>query len=259
MINNILKFLAPIKWHFLTSSIIPILVCFILAKSAGYLAGIIEIVLLLAGTIIINIAIYLRDEHVANKDKKSILTLLLFALLWVTVAVIFMYFIFYSSYNLIWFLFAGYFAFLFNQTKYREFMTFLLFGPLVFLGLFYALSASFSFIVLMFSIAFGLIMMAASTLNILMKTELRYLKRIVKGKRLYYFSLVFPYVIVLLFVIFRHQWPLLIVFFLSIRVYVLVMRVFYNDLSEETLAKTYQLQSFFSILLAVGIIIDFII
>ncbi len=283
MVNTINLWLRSLRAYFFAVSVIPVLICFILAKANGVLVGFLELILMLVALLSVHLATSLVNEcHYSKKgvdinsklaSSKVLLegllkrkqAILLLICLYLVSAFIAVFFIFYSSFNLFWYILIGLFVCYFytagkNPLKHialGEFAVFFLLGPLLFFGIYYAFSAELSFRAFLFSVPIGLQITAILTAN-----NIKYINdekiNIEKFKYLYYVELIFPYFLLFLLVFIRvNHFALLLIFLSIIRVLKLVVKMHINHLSEEIVEETAQLQSIFSVLMFIGLLFDF--
>lgn len=285
MFKNIKSLLLSIKMYPLFVSVIPVFVCFLVAKNNNVLIGLLPFVLMILTVAVAVLAINLVSEYFVFKKGKSSRSIfepiimlsekffkskkmiLWVVLLWIVFFVLLLFFVLYSSVNLMWFVLLGWLGWqiyipqnnLIKKSKYSEIIVFLLLGPLLFSTIYYAFTADFSFRLLLFSIPFGLYVSSIVTANYLQETSDNSLMTRVRGKRRYYVEIILPYVMLFLLVIFSNKYfPLLIVFLSVFRAYKLVVKLVRDDVDELVL-ETVQLQKMFSLLLFLGVFIEYLI
>jgi 1,4-dihydroxy-2-naphthoate octaprenyltransferase len=287
--NKIFLWVNSLKAYAFIASVVPVLILFVIARTNGSLVGFIELFLMLLGILSVHLATHFVNEYhyfkkgVDSTDKLStsvvlangllkpkqliLLTVLLYGIsIFVTI-----YFVLYSSFNLVWFILlglAGIYYYTAGKTPLKhvalgEFMLFFLLGPLVFLAIYFAFSAEMSFRAFLFSIPIGLQITAIFTanniknMNAANSKELLVVLGIEKAKRIYYAELLFPYFFVFLLVIIRvDHFSLLIVFLSIMRTVKLIIKMQNDHLSEGIAQETAQLQMFFSILLLLGLLLE---
>lgn len=287
--NKIFLWINSLRAYAFIASAVPVLILFVIARENGALIGFFELFLMLLGVLSVHLATHFVNEYqsfkkgLEVKDKLStssvlangllktkpliLLTVLLYGIsIFVTI-----YFILYSSFNLVWFILLGlagcyYYAAGKNPLKniaLGEFMLFFLLGPLVFLAIYFAFSAEMSFKAFLFSIPIGLQITAIFTanniknMNAANNKELLVVLGIEKAKRLYYAELLFPYVFLFFLVIIRvDHFALLIVFLSIMRTIKLIIKMQHDHLSEGIAQETSQLQMFFSVLLLWGLLLE---